>query len=75
MHRPSVLRGPSRRGNFAARLAARTKKPRSRKTDPELIRAELVARVRAEIALGTYETPEKLELALARLLEDARSGR
>jgi hypothetical protein len=41
--------------------------------EPE-IRVELVARVRREIAEGVYETPEKLEMALARLLDrlDAR---
>jgi len=33
------------------------------------IRHELVARVRREIEAGTYETPEKLDAALARLLE------
>ena len=33
------------------------------------IRLELVERVRREIAAGTYETTEKLELALERLLE------
>jgi hypothetical protein len=33
-------------------------------------RADLVARVRREIAEGRYETPEKLDAALARLLED-----
>jgi hypothetical protein len=31
-------------------------------------RADLVARVRKEIAAGTYETPEKLQAALERLL-------
>ena len=31
------------------------------------IRQELVARVRAEIAAGTYETPEKLAIAVDRL--------
>lgn len=34
--------------------------------DPE-IRHELVARIRREIAQGTYETPEKWESALERL--------
>lgn len=34
------------------------------------IRADLVARIRAEIAAGTYETPEKLEIALDRLLDE-----
>ncbi|MBE6429156.1 MAG: hypothetical protein E7028_11390 [Planctomycetaceae bacterium] len=32
------------------------------------IRTDLVNRVRAEIAAGTYETPEKLEIALEKLL-------
>ena len=34
------------------------------------IRADLVARVRNEIAAGTYETPEKLDAALDRLLNE-----
>ncbi len=33
------------------------------------IRFELVARVRREIAAGVYDTPEKMDLALARMLE------
>ena len=32
------------------------------------IRLDLVARVRKEIAEGTYDTPEKLEAALERLI-------
>jgi hypothetical protein len=36
--------------------------------DPS-IRAELVARIRREIAAGTYDSPEKWEVALDRLLE------
>jgi hypothetical protein len=39
----------------------RTREPR--------IRWELVQRIRNEIAAGTYETPEKLEKAVERLLE------
>jgi hypothetical protein len=35
---------------------------------PEEIRWDLVARVRGEIASGTYETEEKWEAALDRLL-------
>ena len=34
------------------------------------IRADLVARVRGEIANGTYETPAKLDAALNRLLNE-----
>jgi hypothetical protein len=33
------------------------------------IRFELVARVRREIAAGVYDTPEKMDLALSRMLE------
>ena len=34
------------------------------------IRSDLVARIRAEIAAGTYETEEKLQVALERLLDE-----
>jgi len=34
------------------------------------IRSDLVARVRGEIAAGTYETAEKLDLALNGLLDE-----
>jgi negative regulator of flagellin synthesis FlgM len=34
------------------------------------VRAELVERVRAEIAAGTYETPEKIDIAAAKLLDE-----
>ena len=34
------------------------------------IRADLVARVRSEIAAGTYETPDKLDAALDGLLNE-----
>ena len=46
-----------------ARLAARIQ-------DIPDIRAELVARVRAEIAAGVYETPDRLEIAVERLTEE-----
>jgi len=36
--------------------------------DGTLFRAGLVEQIRQEIAAGTYETPEKLEAALERLL-------
>jgi hypothetical protein len=43
--------------------------PRNRKfPDPE-VRAGLVARVRREIEAGTYDTPEKLEIALQRMFD------
>ena len=34
------------------------------------IREERVAAIRAQIASGTYETPEKLDIALSRLLDE-----
>jgi anti-sigma28 factor (negative regulator of flagellin synthesis) len=38
--------------------------------ESENIREELVARIRAEIAQGSYDTEEKLEIAFQRMLED-----
>jgi hypothetical protein len=43
--------------------------PRTRKRGPRKIRTELVERVRAEIAAGTYDTPDRFQAALERLLE------
>ena len=43
--------------------------PRKRKFPDPAIRAGLVARVRREIANGSYDTPEKLEIALGRMFE------
>jgi len=34
------------------------------------IRADLVARVKGEIEAGTYETPDRIEAAVERLLND-----
>jgi len=34
------------------------------------VRADLVARVKGEIKTGTYETPERIELAVDRLMEE-----
>lgn len=34
------------------------------------IRPDVVARVKAEIEAGTYETPERIEVAIDRLMED-----
>jgi hypothetical protein len=44
--------------------------PRHGYSPQEPIRTELVARVRREIQLGIYETPEKLEMALRRLFQE-----
>ena len=42
---------------------------RTRKRGPRKIRTELVERVRGEIAAGSYDTPDKFQAALERLLE------
>lgn len=34
------------------------------------VRADLVQRVKAEIAAGTYETPDRLDVALERLMDE-----
>ena len=70
----TCLQGP----HLPARLL-RPSRPAIRKglcqsgTAPEVrdpsVRYELVARVRREIAAGTYDTPEKLEIALSRMME------
>jgi len=68
-HSPSCLEGPisgtrdwwhTLEGNNEAGTPADAKEP--------LFRAALVEQVRREIAAGTYDTPEKWEIALDRLL-------
>ena len=45
-----------------------TPEPAKRPRKPRKIRTELVERVRNEIAAGTYDTPERFQAALDRLL-------
>lgn len=42
----------------------------SKMNDMPSIRTELVSRVRAEIAAGTYETDEKIDLALDVMMDE-----
>lgn len=77
-HGPSCLNGPVARDRdwptgdkeVAAPEATGSMETRSneRRQEDRPIRTELVERVRREIAEGTYDTPEKWELALDRLL-------
>jgi hypothetical protein len=46
-----------------------TKKTRKTRKDARPIRQDLVDRIRKEIAAGTYDTEEKWQAALERLLE------
>ena len=66
-HGPGCLQGPVSRGRTWWKAAALgDEHPRPGRAG---IRRHLVERVRREIAAGTYDTPEKLEAALQRLLE------
>ncbi len=51
----------------AARLAARIR-------DIPDVRADLVAQVKADIAAGTYESSEKIDIAVNRLLDEMLGG-
>ncbi|OAI48012.1 hypothetical protein AYO44_08120 [Planctomycetaceae bacterium SCGC AG-212-F19] len=69
-HPADCLRGPVRRGRGAwPAEAGPAATPPVNPADPD-IRWDLVERIRREIAEGTYETEEKLEKALSRLLEE-----
>ncbi len=72
-HASTCLRGPVSRSrhswNVAPVQVKERKRRTSRKAPAEDIRHDLVARVRQEIAAGTYDTPEKWQAALERLLE------
>jgi negative regulator of flagellin synthesis FlgM len=53
--------------SMAAQLAAKLQ-------EVPAVRADLVAQVKAEIAAGTYETPERLDVTADRLLKDLLGG-
>jgi anti-sigma28 factor (negative regulator of flagellin synthesis) len=64
-HSPTSPSGPL----SAARDWWRTAAEPSAETSEPLFRADLVAEIRSQIAAGTYDTPEKWEIALDRLLD------
>ena len=62
------LSGPTNIGDTveisaAARLAAKVQ-------DIPEVRTELIERVKTEIAAGAYETPERIEITVNRLMEE-----
>jgi hypothetical protein len=65
-HGPTCLDGPVSRNRSCWREVSGGG-PALAEEAPEF-RADLVARVRREIAAGTYDTPEKLEAALRIML-------
>ncbi len=62
--------GPADQLDISQAAEAAVQASESGATEGGEIRAELVARVRSEIAAGAYETPDKLEAALDRLLDE-----
>ena len=82
VHGPHSISGPHR--SFAPREAANSGGVQqldqldispeadlvSRTQELPSIRQERVSEIRAQIEAGTYETPEKLEIALGRLLDE-----
>jgi hypothetical protein len=69
-HGPSCLEGPI----SGTRAWWQTPEAAMEKLTAQGYRADLVARVRKEIAAGTYDTPEKWEIALARLLQQLETS-
>ena len=67
VHNPSCLEGPiSGTREWWRTVIDNTDRPSS--VEP-MFRAALVEQIRREIAAGTYDTPEKWEIALDRLLK------
>jgi hypothetical protein len=74
-HNPSCLEGPISGTREWWRTVHDNEMTPSPERDIEpLFRAALVERIRREIAAGTYETPEKWEKALDRLLRRLEAG-
>ena len=57
-----IDKGEGEGGSAAVLVSGRDRRSRG-------MRLDLIARVRREIAAGTYDTPEKMEVALDRLFE------
>ena len=72
-HRPSALQGPSPTESFspADQLdISREAELASRLQDVADIRADRVAAIRSQIEAGVYETDDRLDLAVSRLLDE-----
>ena len=64
-HDASCLSGPISKNRRSWKNGTQAPRP---PRDETRVRTELVERIRREIAEGAYETPEKLQIALERLL-------
>ncbi|MCA9237887.1 MAG: flagellar biosynthesis anti-sigma factor FlgM [Planctomycetales bacterium] len=82
VHGPQGMKGPhNSRGNSPSGGASASRgadevqfsaaaEAAANAADAGDFRADLVARVRGEIAAGAYETPDKLESAMQRMLDE-----
>lgn len=61
---------PARRAGDVAEISVGALEAARAETPPSPIRAELVSRIRADIASGTYLTDDKLQAAVDRLSRD-----
>ena len=80
-HGPSCLKGPVSRARRWWVFATPADRARGTPSSQDLsvkpsqgVRLELVARVRQEIAAGTYDTPDKWEAALDALCRHLQGG-
>ena len=71
-HGPSTISGPVSRTRKKWKSQPKTVAKRKNESAP--IRQHLVNRVRQEIAAGTYDTPEKFEKALDKMLGELDLG-
>ncbi|MSR33095.1 MAG: hypothetical protein EXR99_16520 [Gemmataceae bacterium] len=69
-HGPSIISGPVSRTKKQWNSGKKNKNARKRRPSDAPIRQELVDRIRKEIAQGKYDTDEKLQKALERLMEE-----
>lgn len=71
-HGPSIISGPVSRNH--KKWKSQPKVVSKRRNAEAPIRQDLVNRVRSEIAAGTYDTPEKFEKALDKMLGELDLG-
>jgi hypothetical protein len=67
-HNPSCLEGPITGTREWWRTVDNNEETPSTEDNEPLFRAALVEQIRSEIAAGTYDTPEKWDIAMDRLL-------
>ncbi|QDU88149.1 hypothetical protein Pla175_15200 [Pirellulimonas nuda] len=68
---PHTLRGPHRPTSAAPQTVDKLEISEAARAASQStgVRSDLVARIRSEIASGSYETPQKIDSAVERLLD------